>query len=124
LRVDVRDLAGNQTSAKSPAGFALVDTSTSLAVGPPRSTGTMLAPPAPSPANDRARIAYELPARATVALAVFDLQGRKVAVLDRGVREPGRHGAAIDTSHLRPGVYLIRLETGGARAERRLLVVH
>jgi hypothetical protein len=125
LQVIARDAAGNQASATSLASFAIVDTSTMLAVDPRASSSTVaLMPPTPMPACARTWVGYELPARAVVVLTLFDVQGREVAVLDRGAREPGRRGIAIDASRLRPGLYLVRLQAGSALLQRRLVVVH
>jgi hypothetical protein len=124
LRVNVRDLAGNQASATSAAGFAIVDTTTTLSVGEPDTPGGLaLSPPSPTPARTRASITYTLSSRATVAVSLFDIQGREIAVLDRGEREPGRRVVGIDANRLQPGLYLIRLQAGAIRLQRRLLVV-
>lgn len=87
-------------------------------------TAVALAPLAPNPFTGRTAIAFELPVRAPVRLALVDVQGRVAAVLVDGVRESGRYTAVIDATDLRAGVYYVRLETPGARVARRAVVLH
>jgi parallel beta-helix repeat protein len=61
-------------------------------------------------------IVLELPAPADVTLAVFDLAGRRVAALDAGARDAGRHLLAWplrshDVTPLPSGVYFLRAHT-------------
>jgi hypothetical protein len=58
-----------------------------------------------------------------VRLALLDVQGREVAVLDRGEREPGRRVTGVDTHSLRPGLYLVRLQAGRVEVYRPMIVV-
>ncbi|MEO5989865.1 MAG: PQQ-binding-like beta-propeller repeat protein [Candidatus Eisenbacteria bacterium] len=124
LRVEARDLAGNQASATTAAPFVIADTTALLAVGPLAPTAHVaLAPPAPTPTRGRATIEYELPARTLVRLALFDLQGREVAMLDQGERDPGRRVAVLDAAGLRPGLYLVRLQAGQVNLHQRLIII-
>lgn len=119
-----RDLAGNSASATSAASFAIVDSIAPVSVGgPDASAGVVLARPSPSPTGGRATIAYELATTERVSVTVHDLQGRVMAVLERGIRERGRHVLAIDAARLRPGMYLVRLDAGGQRQQQRLFVI-
>jgi hypothetical protein len=43
---------------------------------------------------------------------VFDMLGRRVAVLAEGLREAGRHAARLDASALSSGVYVVRMRAG------------
>ncbi|MFO7610309.1 MAG: DUF2341 domain-containing protein [Candidatus Krumholzibacteriia bacterium] len=82
----------------------------------------------PNPLNPATRIDYELAAPGRVALAVYDLQGRRVATLVDRLQDAGRHsvlwqgrddaGRAVAT-----GVYLYRLEAGGTQQARRLVLM-
>jgi len=84
---------------------------------------------APSPFRGATAIAFDLPAPAAALLRVFDPAGRAVRTLIDG--EPlaaGSHRAAWDgrDEQGRPaaaGVYLYRLEAGGARATRSMILV-
>ena len=96
--------------------------------GAPAPAGIALAPPAPNPCRGAVSLAYEIPARSDVDLAVFDLQGRRVATLWSGVQEAGRHTARWEARDGRgpavpSGVYFCRLKAGEQTATRRLLVL-
>jgi hypothetical protein len=56
-------------------------------------------------------VSYSVPMSGSVQLTVHDITGRRVAVLTDGQTTAGRHSARINTTELRPGVYLVRLQT-------------
>ncbi len=71
----------------------------------------------PNPFNPSTLVSYRLEAPAEVTLAVYDLAGRLVAVIDGGRREAGPHRADWDgrdaTGRAAPsGTYFLRLTTG------------
>lgn len=73
----------------------------------------------PNPSRGATSFAYELPRAGAVRLEVLDLAGRRVRVLDDGVRAAGSHRATWDGRDAggrvaRPGVYMIRLAQDGA----------
>lgn len=77
----------------------------------------------PSPlVGAQGRVRYAVPAGGTVRLAVYDALGREVAVLQDGDRGAGTYEAALDAGALAPGVYILRLTTGGATLIQRLTV--
>ena len=82
-----------------------------------------LAPPAPNPTGGRVRVAFSTPAPGPVRLAVYDALGRTVAVLADGPRSAGEHTSTWDASGAAAGVYLVRLEAGGAVRTRTATVV-
>ncbi len=64
----------------------------------------------PNPASEATMLHYSLPAEASVSLEVFDILGRRVAVLvDNETQAAGRHEVAFATSQLAPGLYISRL---------------
>lgn len=85
-------------------------------------TAFTLAPAFPNPFNPTTTLEYHLEAMGEIHLAVYDLAGREVALLEQGVREAGIHRAAFDASGLPSGVYVARLEAEG-RVESRKLVL-
>ncbi len=72
----------------------------------------------PNPAADAVTLSYTLQEASPVRLAVYDALGREVAVLADGLREAGRHDAALDG--LPAGVYLLQLTASGATTTRRV----
>lgn len=86
---------------------------TSAAPGAPRGVRLVTAP---NPTRAGARVAFTLPARAHASLAVYALDGRRVAVLRDGMLEAGEHTQQWDGRDaagraVAPGVYLVRLVT-------------
>jgi len=78
----------------------------------------------PNPFNPRTSIGFELDQPGWVELAVFDIRGRKVAVLQNGLAPAGkfeRSWDGLDTNGLAQpgGVYLFRLETPAGRLATR-----
>jgi hypothetical protein len=122
LWVDARDYAGSIGSDISDAGFAVG--SGALAVGPPPARASFeLAPAAPNPARGLSWLSYVVPRRAHVRLTVLDVQGRELAVLAEGEREPGRYAASLDAASLPPGLHFIRLGAPGVELEQRVVVL-
>ncbi|MGB3542313.1 T9SS type A sorting domain-containing protein, partial [Rubrivirga sp.] len=77
----------------------------------------------PNPASSRAEVAFVLPAAGPVRLAVYDVLGRQVTVLEDGPRAAGEHRAALEVERLAPGVYVVVLEGADERASRTITVV-
>jgi hypothetical protein len=71
-----------------------------------------LGAPSPNPARGSTRIRYAVPQQSRVSLAVFDVQGREVATLFDGIREPGRYSVAWNGSGTHgqapSGLYFVR----------------
>jgi hypothetical protein len=91
-----------------------------------------LGPPAPNPAQSGTRLWYGVPddrAGGTLELAIYDLSGRRVRVLESGRARPGRHSVSWDLRDASgapalAGVYFARLTLGAASCGRKLVVVH
>lgn len=76
----------------------------------------------PNPFNNSTLIRFVLPTPAQVRLEVFDLLGRRVALLEEGRREAGQYQVAFDAQGLGNGLYLCRL-TGGTWTQTRKMVL-
>lgn len=66
----------------------------------------------PNPFNPVTSITFDLPEAAEVRLEVFDVTGRRVALLVDERRQAGRYQAVFDASGLASGVYIGRLLVG------------
>ncbi len=82
----------------------------------------------PNPFNPSTTIGYSLPERATVELAVYNLLGGKVAVLEQGEREAGMHAAVWNGRNgaglpVASGLYVYRLTAGGASVQKTMMLV-
>jgi hypothetical protein len=90
--------------------------------GPGREEAT-LAPGYPNPFSAEAHIPYTLPRAEHVVLEVFDVTGRRVAVLVDEVQPAGVHLARFRGEGLSAGPYLVRLRAGASAQTHRLLLL-
>jgi hypothetical protein len=79
--------------------------------------------PNPVGAFARSTVAVALAEAADVRVAVYDVLGRRVAVLHEGPLAAGAHRFAFDSASLPAGVYLIRIESGDLRLTQRITVL-
>jgi photosystem II stability/assembly factor-like uncharacterized protein len=80
-----------------------------------------LSTPFPNPASTSTTIPFSISGHANVRLDVTDALGRIVAIVTDGVYEAGYHTVVFETRNLSPGVYYIRLRSGG-KSEIRPIV--
>ena len=86
--------------------------------------GFALDAPFPNPARGGAiRLRYGLPAAEGVRLDVYDVLGRRIAVLAEGEAAAGWHEAVLETASLASGIYVVRLHAGVRVLTRRVTVV-
>ena len=84
----------------------------------------VLSAPAPNPASGASAVRLALAAPADVSAAVFDVLGRRVAVLWDGPLGAGEHRLAVAAGALPAGLYVVRVRAGGSVAARPLTVAH
>ena len=89
----------------------------------PRPEQFLLLPNYPNPFNPSTTIRYELPGNSDVRLEVYDMLGRRVALLVNETRQAGTHQAVFDASALSSGVYIYRLQAGGLVQTRKMLLI-
>ncbi len=77
----------------------------------------------PNPFNPSTTIAFSLPLAGVVDLAVYDLAGRRVALLAAGAYTAGRHEVEFDATGLSSGLYFYRLTAGKFVETRKMVVV-
>jgi len=77
----------------------------------------------PNPFNPVTVIQFSIPGDGMVKLSVYDILGRKVAVLVDEFKEAGVYSERFNAVHLPSGVYLTRLEAGGQSLVQRMLLV-
>jgi hypothetical protein len=92
----------------------------------PRST--MLTVIYPNPFNPRVTIGYELAEAGSVELAIFDLRGRSIQVVESGSRPVGRHqvtwdGRDDEERAVPAGTYFCRLRTPHKSQTKKLTLV-
>jgi hypothetical protein len=109
------------------AGIAAITVADPPVVGAPdasKAPSFVLAQNRPNPVYSRTAIEFTLPAAGPVSLAVYDLQGRRVAsLLDHEPQPAGAHEVPVRTEGWRSGFYLYRLEVGRMSATRKMVVL-
>ncbi|MBI5058792.1 T9SS type A sorting domain-containing protein [candidate division KSB1 bacterium] len=77
----------------------------------------------PNPFNSMTTIRYELPGTQAVAICVYDLTGRRVAVLHEATESAGQHRMSWDARGLASGIYIVRLETSGSAGAMKTVLL-
>lgn len=77
----------------------------------------------PNPIRKQATLEYTLTEPTDVRIAVYDVLGRQVAVLENGRKQAGRHSVTLEGGQLSSGVYFGRLKTGDQTRTQKITVV-
>lgn len=78
----------------------------------------------PNPFNPSTTIAFGLPENGAVTLEVYDIIGRKVAILINGEQKSaGYYSINFDAEHLSSGMYLYRLQVGNSIITKKLTLI-
>jgi hypothetical protein len=64
----------------------------------------------PNPSSHTVHVDFSLVSSGRIELALYDLLGRRVAVLDAAYKSTGPHGLAADFSRLSSGTYFLVLK--------------
>jgi len=86
-------------------------------------SGLSLSQNYPNPFTSRTAVDFVLPEGGRVTLTVYDALGREVAVLADGTYERGTHTVIFHGRSLPDGVYFCRLQGGGQRSTRTMILV-
>ena len=68
-----------------------------------------LSPAYPNPFNPVVTVQYALPLESELVLSVYDVKGRLITYLDRGIKSAGYHESVWDGTQHASGMYFIRL---------------
>lgn len=95
---------------------------------PPASRGELALALGPNPFRDLLRVFFTLPAAAPARVAVHDVAGRRVRVLQDGSLTAGAHAVAWTGrdetgAAVAPGVYFLRLEAAGEVRTRKVVLL-
>ena len=77
----------------------------------------------PNPFNPETTIPFAVPEATEVRLSVYDVTGRRVALLVEGPLAAGRHEVRFRGDHLASGLYLVRMQAGSFSQVRRMTLV-
>lgn len=106
-----------------PVGaFTFTLLSTTSAEASPDVATFALEAPAPNPATDRAALTLHVDRPQPVRVEVFDLLGRRVALVHDGPLGEGAHPFTVESGGWAGGLYVVRARGEGVQATRRLVV--
>ncbi len=77
----------------------------------------------PNPFNPTTHIAYELPRAGLVSLKVYNILGQEVTALVDGEQAAGRYTARWNAAAVPSGVYIYRLQAGGYREVKKMVLL-
>lgn len=77
----------------------------------------------PNPFNPTTNISFNLPKNDKVSLTVFDVLGRKVAVLVDDKLSEGNHSYTFDASNISSGMYIYILNTSFGMKSKKMILV-
>jgi hypothetical protein len=93
----------------------------------PVAPASVLEPIHPNPFHSPAEITYTLSTAGPIRLALYDVQGRMLALLDLGPKQAGRHvvqwEGPVGPGGLRAGVYFVRLAFADRITSQKVVVV-
>ena len=72
-----------------------------------------LSPAYPNPFNPSTTVQYALPTSSDLTLSVYDIRGRLMTYLARGLVSSGYYEEVWDASQYSSGIYFIRLQAYG-----------
>ncbi|UPK71615.1 cellulase family glycosylhydrolase [Chitinophaga filiformis] len=75
----------------------------------------------PNPFGDNSTVSFFLDKPADVVLAVYDINGKQVAVLKRGRLDAGQYNSSFAGNHLPKGVYTVKLTYGEKAITRKVV---
>jgi hypothetical protein len=76
----------------------------------------------PNPFNPSTAIKFAVPKTCQVKLAVFNLMGQEIAVIDEGTRTAGRYEIRLDGAPFASGMYFYRLWAGGFVETKKMII--
>lgn len=129
LVTEVRPDGSKALEFRIPPAFATYRTfkfpltSTSIASSPTVPLGPSLLPAYPNPFNNGAVISYVVRESGHVTIAVYNIVGRRVAVLLDGRVEAGEGSVQFRPNDLSSGIYLVRMEGGGGSAMQKVVFI-
>lgn len=106
---------------------ALCEVVGAVATAPLAMVETVLGDPFPNPFNPRTSVVFTLPSASAVEVGVYDLGGRRLALLAEGMYPAGTHritwqGRDKGGRNLPSGTYILRIRSNSGEDSRKLLI--
>lgn len=79
--------------------------------------------PHPNPFNSGTNLSYFLPAASSMELTLYDIRGKRVAVIEEGWRSSGQHSLLFSPEDLPAGIYFAQLRAGEWSAVKKVAYI-
>jgi hypothetical protein len=77
----------------------------------------------PNPFNAQTIIQYTLPEQSMVSIDIFDILGRKIAMLAEGIKPEGEYQAIWDASRKSSGIYFYKIRVGDKAETKKMVLI-
>jgi serine protease len=77
----------------------------------------------PNPSSGLTQVELTITAESAAELALYDMQGKKVMLLHKGLLHSGTHRFDFSASNLPAGMYLLRFSSGNSSVNRKISVI-
>jgi hypothetical protein len=77
----------------------------------------------PNPFNPSTSISYSIPSDGQVTLAIYDVLGNEVAVLESGYKSAGNYSLSFDANNLTSGIYFYTIKAGSFTSTKKMLLM-
>ncbi len=77
----------------------------------------------PNPFNPTTVISYQLPAPSNVKITVYDVLGKKIAMLVNSEKAAGRYQTSFSASNLSAGLYFYTIQAGNFSATKKMILI-
>jgi len=78
----------------------------------------------PNPTSDKVTVAMTVRKDEEVAVSIIDMQGREVMKPVIKSYKAGEHTVTLNTEHLHSGLYFIKVSSGPAYTNMKLVIMH
>jgi hypothetical protein len=82
-----------------------------------------LYPSYPNPFNNSTTIQFSLPFQAVVSLEIYNSLGERIAILNEGLLQSGKHSFQWNANAAGSGIYFYTLKAEGFTATRKILLI-
>ncbi len=77
----------------------------------------------PNPFNPTTSISYSIPNDARVTLAIYDVLGNRVTILENSHKSAGTYSYSFDASNLTSGIYFYTVKAGSFTSTKKMLLM-
>ncbi len=126
LEIQKIDILNKNIKVLSPDSLMVnisVEHTTPIDKGPQIIKKTKLENNYPNPFNPTTNIPYDLSTKTKAVLTIYNILGRKVAVLVNKVETAGKYEATWDARHFASGLYFYRLKTRNHVFTRKMMLI-